>query len=266
MTDPSATNAPSNDLDRGLNAGLDAGLDLGWAGAYGSVFAEVYDRWYGQVTDAEATARFVDSVAPSGPVLELGVGTGRLAGPLTDRGRTVVGLDSSAEMLDLCPSSAALRLRADMRTIPLPDRRFAAVLIAFNTLFNLATVESQRSTLAEARRAITGDGVVVVEAIDGSLLGHSPSSSIGISHRFDDGIVVSATVVDPDAQTISGRHLEIGDGGVTVRPWRLRWLSADQLDEMAAEAGLVRVARRPAWSPANEAVAELNLISVYARR
>ena len=50
--------------------------------SYGQAFADVYDDWYGTVTDIDATATAVARLArvhPELPVLELGVGTGRLA-------------------------------------------------------------------------------------------------------------------------------------------------------------------------------------------
>ena len=65
--------------------------------------AEVYDDWYADISDADATvAAVVELVraAGGGPVLELGVGTGRLALPLAAAGLDVTGIDISAAMLD----------------------------------------------------------------------------------------------------------------------------------------------------------------------
>ena len=71
--------------------------------AYGEAMAEVYDDWYADISDADATvAAVVELVraAGGGPVLELGVGTGRLALPLAAAGLDVTGIDVSAAMLD----------------------------------------------------------------------------------------------------------------------------------------------------------------------
>ena len=57
--------------------------------AYGEAMAEVYDDWYADISDADATvAAVVELVraAGGGPVLELGIGTGRLALPLAAAG------------------------------------------------------------------------------------------------------------------------------------------------------------------------------------
>jgi SAM-dependent methyltransferase len=75
--------------------------------------AEFYDRT--RVTDAASLAPAIDlldDVLPDGAVLEIGVGTGALAVPLTTRGRPVVGLDLSTAML------AKLREKDPDRTIP----------------------------------------------------------------------------------------------------------------------------------------------------
>ena len=70
--------------------------------------AEVYDEWYGsdggialsQIGSPDEVADQVATLAgPAGTVLELGVGTGRLALPLADRGLAVTGLDASPSML-----------------------------------------------------------------------------------------------------------------------------------------------------------------------
>ena len=86
---------------------------------YGRSFADVYDAWY--PPDA-ATAAAIDAVAllagPGGSVLELGVGTGRLALPLAARGLAVIGVDASTAMLDVLagkdPAGTVGRVLADI--------------------------------------------------------------------------------------------------------------------------------------------------------
>ena len=68
---------------------------------YGDSFADVYDDWYADVSDIDATVAAVARLADGGAVLELGVGTGRLALPLAATGTPVVGIDASQAMLDL---------------------------------------------------------------------------------------------------------------------------------------------------------------------
>ena len=70
--------------------------------AYGEAMADVYDEWYAGVSDVEATVAALvrlSEMAGGGRVLELGVGTGRLAIPLAETGLTVTGIDVSPAML-----------------------------------------------------------------------------------------------------------------------------------------------------------------------
>lgn len=68
---------------------------------YGDRFADIYDDWY---PPDEASAVAVDTLAeladPRRPILELGIGTGRLALPLAERGFDVRGIDASAKMIE----------------------------------------------------------------------------------------------------------------------------------------------------------------------
>lgn len=253
-------------------------LDLERGDAYGRSFGDVYDRWYDGVTDAEATADFVTARHPGGPILELGVGTGRLARPLAHRGLAVVGLDASAEMLAACPrtdteptSATVHPVLADMRALPFAPgrRRFGSILIAFNTLFNLAEAADQEGLLVELVDLVDRRGTVIVEMLDVSALLDGPDRSIGLRGQPEAGaskpVVVTATQLDRAGQRLNGQHLELTDDGATIRPWRLRWVTPDQLDTMAAAAGLDLAERVGSWDGAPSSAEGTTVISVYRR-
>ena len=223
-------------------------LTLDDGAAYGEAFADVYARWYHDLTDVEAVAEFVAARTPSGLVIELGVGTGRLARPLLDRGFTVVGIDTSGLMLDGCPSSV-LRIRADMTAVPLAAHRGSGrgstALCGFNTLFNLCTARAQRRLFQELTPLAD---TVVVETLNAELLADAPTRSTGVGRVLPGGVVVSSTVGQPSGQRLIGRHVEILDQGVHVRPWMLRWATVTQLDAMAADAGYSCGERWSSWT------------------
>lgn len=260
-----------------------AAIDLDRADAYGLAFADVYDRWYHHVTDAEATASFVAARTCGGPALELGVGSGRLARPLAGRGVPVVGVDGSAEMLDRCrvtqaeestsgsnrgpaiPGGSLHLIRADMRALPLRGP-FGSALIAFNTLFNLGTEAEQKQLLADLAVLIGPDGSIVVEAIDVTALLDGPTRSLGVRDTTDDGVVLTATQLDRDRQVVNGQHIEVDHRGVRLRPWRLRWLTPTQLDHLADRAGLRLAERYGSWDSAPYTSSSDTLVSVYHRQ
>lgn len=244
-------------------------LDLTRPDAYGRAFAEVYDGWYGPAwssDDLGAMVSFVMERSPSGVVIELGVGSGRLARPLTDAGLAVIGLDVSLPMLRRCPETV-WRVAGDMADLPFraitPGRDPGAptVLCGFNTLFNLVSTEALDrllATVASLRAAF------IVEMANTDLLPDEPIRSTGgTSFMVDGGIVVSATAADPAHGRLTGRHLEITDRGVVSRPWRLRLVGHDELDARARRHGLAVTERHQSWLGTPFSADDPASVSVY---
>lgn len=223
---------------------------------YGDRYVDVYDDWYGDVTDAEACADRVAALvaeAGGGPVLELGIGSGRLALPMAARGLEVHGLDASAAMLDRLrakPGGEAVRTTlGDMATIPIVDPPgFAVVLVAFNTLFNLGTEAEQRGCLRRAQELLAPAGRLVVEAfVPREDISGGAERSVTPRHLGADEVVLTVSIVDPVGQTISGQHVHLTEAGTRLRPWHLRYLTPIQLDDLTGEVGLVLVDRSAGW-------------------
>jgi SAM-dependent methyltransferase len=228
------------------------------ASTYGDRFADVYDDWYADLTDGDACVdRVAALVAESGagPVLELGVGSGRLAVPLARRGIEVHGVDASTAMLD--------RLRArdggDAVTVHLGDMAdldlqgtpgFSVVLAAFNTLFNVASEDGQRRCLARAAAHLSRGGRLVVEAFVPDDTGEGQGAVRAVEPRSIsiDEVVLTVSRVDRGAQTVTGQHVQLTERGIRLRPWHLRWATPAQLDEMAVAAGLALEWRAGGWS------------------
>lgn len=216
--------------------------------SYGDGFAEVYDEWYADVTDVDATVeRMLDAAGPAGRVLELGVGTGRLAVPMADAGLQVTGIDSSEAMLARLarrdPDRRVTAVAGDM-VDDLPDGPFDAALVAYNTLFNLLDDGAQERCFQAVAERLRPGGVFVVEAFvpDAAVGG----SDVSVRSMAVDRVVLSVSRHTPDAQQMSGQFVEFTEsGGVRLRPWMVRWATPEQLDAMAAAAGFVTEAR---WS------------------
>lgn len=216
---------------------------------YGDGFADVYDDWYADVSSPTETAAFV-AARTDGLVVELGSGTGRLAAPMHDLGRSVVGIDASLAMLqrshDRCPHVPVVV--ADMAEPPLRPGCAGAVLVAFNTLFNLPTADRQRDALGRAAELVGPAGVVIVEAFvpgDGAGTG---GDHVDVARLDADVVVLRVSRTDADAGTVSGHHVELRDGQpVRLRPWHLCFTDPDGLDRLAGAAGLVLVERYADW-------------------
>lgn len=137
--------------------------------AYGSALASRYDDLYGRdAAGTDQTTNFVHSLAgPGGAILELGVGTGRLALPLTRLGHAVTGIEASAEMIAALrakPGGKRVRvIEGDFSEVRAPGS-FKVALITFNAIFALPSREAQAECLRNAAEALQSDGYLVVEA------------------------------------------------------------------------------------------------------
>jgi SAM-dependent methyltransferase len=109
-------------LDRELPTLCDVRLKPTPAEAYDAI-ARLYDPWSRSVV--EDVAFYVEEAkrAAPGPVVELGVGTGRIAVPVAAAGIEVVGVDSSSGMLEICSEQAGLAGVAELIDLRLGDYR-----------------------------------------------------------------------------------------------------------------------------------------------
>ena len=129
--------------------------------------AELYDPWSASVV--EDVAFYLQEARRSGgPVLELGVGTGRIAVPIAADGIRVIGIDSSRRMLDVCARRAALAgvdvdLRVgDLREPPVQER-VPLVICPFRSLLHMHTDEDRRSVFAAVRELLVPGGRFVFD-------------------------------------------------------------------------------------------------------
>ncbi|MCB1003508.1 MAG: class I SAM-dependent methyltransferase, partial [Acidimicrobiales bacterium] len=216
-----------------------------------------YDEWYADVSDVEGTVARVVELAGDHPVLELGIGTGRVALPLAAAGLSVSGIDASAAMLDRLrakPGGGALAVaRGDMADVdalaPPPGARFGVVLAAFNTLFNLVDADEQRRCLAGAAARLAPGGCVVVEGNVFDPAGLGPAGdSVAVRSLTPERVVLSVSRADPAGHRLSGQFVDLVDGApVRLRPWALRTTTPAELDDLAGAGGLVLAERWGGW-------------------
>ena len=129
--------------------------------------AELYDPWSASVV--EDVGFYLDEARRSGgPVVELGVGTGRIAIPLAADGIRVIGVDSSRAMLDVCARRAALAgveldLRVgDLREPPVRER-VPLVICPFRSLLHMDTDDDRRRVLAAVQKLLRPGGRFVFD-------------------------------------------------------------------------------------------------------
>ena len=243
--------------------------------SYGDGFADVYDEWYPGLDDAEAAAEMVADLARrsagnarTARVLELGVGTGRLAVPIARQGVDVTGVDTSTAMLE--------RLRArdlDRRVAVIhgdmvddqPEGPFDVVLVAYNTLFNLESADRQAACFRSAASRLAPDGVFVIEAF----VPDDPpreGAVVEVRSMTASEVVLSVSTHDPTNQRAHGHFVHFADGApVRLRPWSVRYARPDELDAMAAAVGLTLSERLEGFHRQPFVTDSPRHVSVYGR-
>jgi SAM-dependent methyltransferase len=178
--------------------------------------AELYDPWSRTVTE-DVDFYVAEARKTGGPIVELGVGTGRIAIPTAVAGVRVIGVDSSRAMLAVCRRRAEearvadlldLRL-GDLRRPPV-DERVRLVTCPFRSLLHMETDDDRLEALAAARRLLVPGGRFVfdvftpsrkdVEETHGRWLEREP----GIWERADwdlDRSVLTLRVRGPESET-----------------------------------------------------------------
>jgi SAM-dependent methyltransferase len=215
------------------------------AETYGERWADIYDDWtggLGLVVDGETIASRLADMAAGGPALELAIGTGRVALPLTEMGVEVHGIDISEAMV------AKLRAKPGGGDIPVTMGDFADVPVAgryplvylvFNTIFALLTQDDQVRCFSNVANHLTEAGVFVVEAFLPDL------TRFNLGQRFEtlevgvDGAVLLASRHDPATQTVQVLQMRVEGGRpIEAYPVKLRYAFPSELDLMARLGGL----------------------------
>src|ERR671938_696354 len=131
--------------------------------------ARLYDPWSRSVVE-DVGFYVEEAVAAGGPVVELGVGTGRIAVPVAEAGVRVIGVDSSVAMLDVCRERAAaagVAERLDLRLGDLRDppvrERVPLVTCPFRAYLHLRDDEERRRALRRARELLVPGGRLVFD-------------------------------------------------------------------------------------------------------
>jgi SAM-dependent methyltransferase len=245
----------------------DPGFD---PGEYGRHIGAVYDTLAAAAfhTDTDATVALLAELAAGGPVLELGIGTGRLAIPLLQLGLDVHGIEGSAEMVEQLrskPGGADLPVVvgnfADCRV----EGEFALVVLAANTIYALPSQDAQVQTFRNAAAHLGPGGRFVVEAWVPDIGDFRAGRALRIVSLDDRRVVLEAAELDPVEQRMRTTKLFCGPDGVQAFPANHRYAWPAELDLMARLAGLRREERWEDWRARPYTAASRNHVTVYRK-
>jgi SAM-dependent methyltransferase len=234
--------------------------------SYGRRAAADYDLVYGDTFDTEGAVECLARLADEGPVLEWGIGTGRLALGLVDRGLSVSGLDSSQDMLDVLsekPGGDRIHTIVGDFSETRVDGAFALVVLAINTLFALPDQESQVRCFRNAAAHLQPGGRFVVEAWVPDVASFTRNERVSQRHIGGDEVAIVLARLAPADQVIEVTQLQISERGCRLFPLRHRYAWPAELDLMAQLAGLELEHRWRNWRGAAFDDTSLEHVSVY---
>ena len=219
--------------------------------------------------DEIAAVAFLEQLAGRGPVLELAIGTGRIALPLAARGIRVDGVDISPAMI------AQLRAKAggdeisvtvgNFADVPVPGT-YRLIFVVWNTLFNLLTQEDQVRCFENVADHLTDDGSFVVEAFVPAFLYRLRNDQYVDAEAIRvDEVRLDVLRHDMATQMIEESHVSLSSAGVRLNPVVQRYAWPSELDLMARIAGLRLKYRWGGWNREPFNSTSSTHVSVYGR-
>lgn len=231
---------------------------------YGAEWARDYDNVFPEV--APGMIERLAELAGNGPVLELAIGTGRVALPLAAGGLEVHGIDVSQEMVSV------LRCKPGGSQIPVAmgdfadvgvDGQFSLVYLIFNTLFALLEQADQVRCFANVAEHLESGGHFVIEAFVPDL-GRFDRGQRVQANRVDlERVVIDLSQHDPVKQLVNSQWVELSPEGVALRPVSIRYSWPSELDLMAQLAGMELEARWGGWEKEPFTSESQRHVSVY---
>jgi SAM-dependent methyltransferase len=219
---------------------------------FGEAIAERYDASSSDEFEQaaiDATVSFLARLAGGGGALELGIGTGRIALPLRQRGVPVHGIDLSPAMvarLRAKPGASDIGVTIGDFATARVDGEFRLAYLVYNTIENLTTQDEQVACFRNAAAHLEPGGCFVIEV------------EVPALRRLPPGETVRAFAVRPDhlgfdefdvaAQGLVSHHYRITGGQLAVHSVPFRYVWPSELDLMARLAGMTLRERWAGWN------------------
>lgn len=236
---------------------------------FGELNAEKYDAFYEEamLKETRDSVETLAELAEGGKVLELAIGTGRVAIPLADRGLSVHGIEASEAMVTKLrekPGGSAIPVEiGDMAEVQVNDT-FDLIYIVFNTIFNLTTQEAQVRCFKNAARHLNAKGVFVVETVVPDFSEYVDGQRMKGSWVEMNAARFEIAIHDRVAQTVAFQRIVISEEGTRMVPHFMRYAWPSELDLMAQLAGLKRRERWAWWDRSPFTANSTSHVTVYA--
>ncbi|MFJ8228472.1 class I SAM-dependent DNA methyltransferase [Streptomyces sp. NPDC094448] len=239
--------------------------------AWGSYWADVHDEWMGASIDQDCLLTLKD-LANGGPVLELGIGTGRVAIPLALSGLTVHGFETSTEMIEKLrekPGGDQIKVIQENYVDVNVEGKYRLIPWIDWGPFLLHSQEEQIRCVQNSADHLEDGGYLVIEMPTRVPLpdhqGPHGNEHLLIESITSTSVGLWAVDYNPLDQTLFTQQILLKDGSVRLQPVPMRYVSPAEIDLMARMAGLRLAYRWSNWQRAEMTSESSTHISVYEK-
>jgi len=196
----------------------------------------------------DPAVEFLAGLAGDGAALELGIGTGRIALPLSQRGIRVAGIDLSEAMVAKLrekPGGEAIEVAIGDFATTKVDGTFSLAYVVFNTIGNLTSQDAQAACFANVAAHLAPGGCFVIEIGVPGLRTLPPGERFRV---FDFGPEhIGIDEYDVERQGLVSHHLSLREGAWQLKSMPFRYVWPAELDLMARLAGMSLRERWSGW-------------------
>ena len=220
-------------------------------GFFDERIAATYDESSAEESDPAVVDPGVDFLMErvgSGRVLELGIGTGRIALPLAQRGVSVHGIELSKAMVARLrekPGGGDIDVAIGDFATTTVDGSFSLAYLVYNTIMNLTTQEAQVACFRNVASHLEPGGCFVVEVMIPELRRLPPGETFHVFNGQENYWGIDE--YDVANQGLVSHHLEVVDGSLERFSVPFRYVWPAELDLMAQLAGMSLRERWAGW-------------------
>jgi SAM-dependent methyltransferase len=218
--------------------------------------------------DETETVECLAQLASGGPVLELAIGTGRIALPLAARGIRVDGIDISEAMiaqLRAKPGGNRLQVTVGNFADVQVEGEYRLIYLIFNTITNLLTQDEQVRCFENVAKHLTAGGCFLIETMVPSVYHRLRGDQhVDAEHVGPDCVRLDVLRHDPVQQRLEESHVTLAASGITLNPIVTRYVWPSELDLMARLGGLALQHRWAGWQRQPFTADSRRHVSVYA--
>lgn len=234
---------------------------------FGELNAEDYDALHDPGT-TESAVVLISELAGEGRILELAIGTGRVALPLAAKGHRIEGIEGSSEMvakLQEKPGGTNIPVAiGDMADVDV-EGPFDHIFLIYNTLFNLPDQDAQVRCFENVGKRLKPGGSFLIEAFVPDFSSFQDDQRVRTMRLDMNSVWIEAIAHDRVNQKTEAQRLRITQDGMKLVPLPMRYAYPPELDLMARLAGLTLENRWGDWQKGEFTKESKMHVSVYRK-